>query len=83
MATPAKEDSSVLEQTTADLVHLVRKFRWMGMEDEAMRVQAALARCLALHDLSPSLGIYLEQQKSSVKASSTERDSAGATPGNV
>ena len=45
------DDSGLLEQTT-DLIHLARKFRWMGMEDEAMRVETALARYLALHDRS-------------------------------
>jgi hypothetical protein len=77
VVTRANEQSVSLEQTTADLVHLVRKFRWMGMEDEAMKVQTALARCLALHECSPSLEIYLERQEFSLKALSTERNPSG------
>jgi hypothetical protein len=30
-------------RTRAELVHLIRKLRWMGMDDEAMRMEAALA----------------------------------------
>jgi DnaJ-domain-containing protein 1 len=32
------------EQTPSQLVKRIRKLRWMGMEDEAKRLQAALDR---------------------------------------
>jgi hypothetical protein len=32
------------EQTPSQLVKRIRKLRWMGMEDEAKRLQAALGR---------------------------------------
>jgi hypothetical protein len=70
VVTLGNEQSVSLEQTTADLVHLVRKFRWMGMEDEAIRVQTALARCLALHECSP-------RQELPLRALSTERNPSG------
>ena len=74
MVTLANEQSAPLDQTKADLVHLVRKFKWMGLDDEAMRVQAALARCLALHERSRSLDVYLKRQEFFMNASSTERN---------
>ena len=33
------------EQRKNDLVRLIRKLRWMGMEEEADRVQTELAQC--------------------------------------
>ena len=77
MVTLANTQCVSLEQTTANLVHLVRKFKWMGMDDEAMRVQTALARCLALHERSPSLEIYIERHDFPSKALSAERDPSG------
>ena len=74
--TVANEQSVPLDQTKA-LVHLVRKFKWMGLDAEAMRVQTALARCLALHERSRSLEVYLERQEFSMNASSTERNPSG------
>ena len=32
------------EQTSGDLVKLIRKLRWIGMEAEAQQLQAALSR---------------------------------------
>ena len=32
------------EQVSSDLVNRIRKLRWMGMEEEAQRLQAALRR---------------------------------------
>jgi hypothetical protein len=77
VVTLGNEQSVSQKQTTADLVHLVRKFRWMGMEDEAIRVQTALARCLALYECSPSLENYLERQEVPFRALSTERNPSG------
>jgi hypothetical protein len=33
------------QQQANELIRLIRKLRWMGMEEEAKRVQAELARC--------------------------------------
>ena len=41
-------DASVVRpqnRTADDLVHLIRKLRWMGMEEEAEVLQARLADC--------------------------------------
>ena len=35
-------DDSAEQQTSNDLVKLIRKLRWMGMENEAERVQVEL-----------------------------------------
>ncbi len=32
-------------QQANDLIRLIRKLRWMGMEEEAERVQSELAQC--------------------------------------
>lgn len=46
MGTPSniKEhpDSSVEKRTSTELVKLVKKLRWMGMEEEAQQVQIVL-----------------------------------------
>jgi hypothetical protein len=39
-------DVSSQHQTPDELIHLIRKLRWMGMEDEAKIVEAQLAVCL-------------------------------------
>ena len=48
-ATPVKADenagASLQHRTPNELIHLIRKLRWMGMEDEASIVQAQLAAC--------------------------------------
>jgi hypothetical protein len=36
-------DVSAKQRTSNELVKLIRKLRWMGMEEEAERVQAELA----------------------------------------
>jgi hypothetical protein len=38
-------DNSAEQQTSNDLVKLIRKLRWMGREDEAKQAQLELARC--------------------------------------
>jgi hypothetical protein len=38
-------DTSAEQQLSNDLVKLIRKLRWMGMEDEAKHVQVELAQC--------------------------------------
>ena len=35
---------SAVERTSTDLVKLIRKLRWIGMEKEAQRLQVALSR---------------------------------------
>jgi hypothetical protein len=48
-ATPVKVDEnagvSLQDRTPNELIHLIRKLRWIGMEDEATIVQARLAAC--------------------------------------
>jgi hypothetical protein len=46
MTNIACEQSVLEEQTTDELIHLIRKFRWMGLNEEAMKAQAQLARHL-------------------------------------
>jgi hypothetical protein len=36
-------DASLRDRTPAELVHLIRKLRWMGLDDEAARLEALLA----------------------------------------
>jgi hypothetical protein len=45
--TMADEDASMSaqRQTPNELTHLIRKLRWMGMDDEARVVEAQLAAC--------------------------------------
>jgi len=38
-------DVSSEQRKSNELVRLIRKLRWMGMEEEADRVQTELARC--------------------------------------
>ncbi len=38
-------DVSAEQRTSNELVKLIRKLRWMGMEEEAERVQTKLAQC--------------------------------------
>ena len=38
-------DISADQRTSNELVKLIRKLRWMGMEEEADRVQTELAQC--------------------------------------
>ena len=38
-------DISADQRTSNELVKLIRKLRWMGMEEEAQRVQTELAQC--------------------------------------
>jgi hypothetical protein len=48
-ATPTNVDKkagvSLQRRTPNELIHMIRKLRWMGMEDEAKTVQAQLAAC--------------------------------------
>jgi hypothetical protein len=37
-------DASLQDLTLNELVHLIRKLRWMGLNDEAARLEAGLAR---------------------------------------
>jgi len=57
MTNMAERQSELDEQTTDELIHLVRKFRWMGLEEEATKVQARLACRIPLgaSDRSPQL----------------------------
>jgi len=41
---PIPVDISVQRQAAADLVKLIRKLRWIGMEEEARQLQVALSR---------------------------------------
>jgi len=41
---PALDRSSEHDPATNDLVKRIRKLRWMGMEEEAKRLQAELTR---------------------------------------
>jgi hypothetical protein len=34
---------------SAEFIKLIRKLRWIGMEDEAKRIQTQLALCAAFH----------------------------------
>ena len=38
-------DVSSEQRKSNELVRLIRKLRWMGMEEEAQRVQSELDRC--------------------------------------
>jgi hypothetical protein len=42
--TPELTDTSARQQANR-LVRLIRKLRWIGMEEEAKRVQSELAQC--------------------------------------
>jgi hypothetical protein len=39
---PKSPDASVEQRASNDLIRLIRKLRWMGMDDEAKRVQTEL-----------------------------------------
>jgi hypothetical protein len=41
---PKQRDAAERESGTNDLVKRIRKLRWMGMEDEAERLQQELTR---------------------------------------
>jgi len=48
MPSPVKVQSldvSAEQRTPTELIHLIRKLRWIGMEDEAKIVEAQLAAC--------------------------------------
>jgi hypothetical protein len=38
-------DHSAEQRTSNELVKLIRKLRWMGMEEEAERLETELAHC--------------------------------------
>jgi hypothetical protein len=40
---PEESDIGLHHRTADELVHLIRKLRWMGMDDEAEVMQAQLA----------------------------------------
>jgi hypothetical protein len=40
-------DVSVEQRVSNELIQIIRKLRWMGMEDEVEELQRALAHCLA------------------------------------
>ena len=40
-------DVSEEQRASNELIQLIRKLRWTGMEDEVEQVQTALAHCLA------------------------------------
>ena len=42
---PQSLDVSAEQRTPNELIHLIRKLRWIGMEDEAKIVEAQLATC--------------------------------------
>ena len=42
---PDALDMRTQRRTADDLVHLIRKLRWIGMDDEAEAMQAQLADC--------------------------------------
>jgi hypothetical protein len=46
-------ETGLRQRTNDELVHLVRKYRWMGLEDQASQAEAQLARRLALFDRNP------------------------------
>ena len=42
---PQSLDVSAEQRTPNELIHLIRKLRWMGMEDEAKIMEAQVAAC--------------------------------------
>jgi hypothetical protein len=46
MTNIACEQSVLEEQAMDELIHRIRKFRWMGLDEEAMKAQVQLARHL-------------------------------------
>ncbi len=50
MTQPKQREPVVAETRTDDLVKRIRKLRWMGMEDEAERLQQELTRRCAEGD---------------------------------
>lgn len=42
---PRSLDVGVEQRTPNELIHLIRKLRWVGMEDEAKVMEAQLAAC--------------------------------------
>ena len=41
---PQRPEVGVAERTPSELVNLIKKLRWIGMEEEAARVQVLLLR---------------------------------------
>ena len=41
---PKSSDGSAEQRASNDLIRLIRKLRWMGMDDEAKRMQIELMR---------------------------------------
>jgi hypothetical protein len=41
--THGMSDASLREKSPAELIHLIRKLRWMGLDEEAARMEALLA----------------------------------------
>ena len=37
-----RPDTAVAERTSSELVHLIKKLRWAGMQEEAERIQTLL-----------------------------------------
>lgn len=52
-------DVSSQQRTSNELVKLIRKLRWMGMEEEAERVQTKLARS----DVGPADSVLAESRE--------------------
>jgi hypothetical protein len=46
-------DVSTEQRASNELIQLIRKLRWMGMEEEIVKVQRTLAQCPAL----PAYGV--------------------------
>lgn len=63
MTNMAERQSELDEQTTDELIHLVRKFRWMGLEEEATKVQARLACRILLSASDRSRQLRMNGQK--------------------
>ncbi len=67
MTNVAVRQSELEERTTDELIHLVHKFRWMGLEEEAMKAQAQLARRIDLSGADRFLDMGKNSQKGGVQ----------------
>jgi hypothetical protein len=67
MTNVAVRESDLEKRTTDELIHLVHKFRWMGLEEEAMKAQLQLAHRTDLSGGDRFLELGRNSQKGSTK----------------
>jgi hypothetical protein len=58
-------DIELQQRTNDELIHVVRKFRWMGLDDQAKRAQGAACASSSFERQNPLMGLYMAQPRSS------------------